>query len=70
MITLQGKRNSAIVFAEKIDKETKKRISELLSDEAFSDSKIRIMPDAHASKSAVVGTSMTLCGRVHREPRC
>ena len=40
MITLQGKRNSAIVFAEKIDKETKKRISELLSDEAFSDSKI------------------------------
>jgi RNA-splicing ligase RtcB len=64
MITLQGKRNSAIVFAEKIDKETKKRISELLSDEAFSDSKIRIMPDAHASKSAVVGTSMTLCGRV------
>jgi RNA-splicing ligase RtcB len=64
MITLQGKRNSAIVFAEKIDKETKKRISELLSDEAFSDSKIRIMPDAHASKSAVVGTSMTLRGRV------
>ena len=64
MITLQGKRNSAIVFAEKIDKETKKRISELLSDEAFSDSKIRIMPDAHASKNAVVGTSMTLCGRV------
>jgi len=64
MITLQGKRNSAIVFAEKIDKETKKRISELLSDEAFSDSKIRIMPDAHAGKSAVIGTAMTLHGRV------
>ena len=64
MITLQGKRNSAKVFAEKIDKETKKRISELLSDEAFSDSKIRIMPDAHASKSSVVGTAMTLEGRV------
>ena len=64
MITLQGKRNSATVFAEKIDKETKKRILSLLSDEAFSDSKIRIMPDAHASKSAVVGTAMTLRGRV------
>ena len=64
MITLQGKRNSAKVFAEKIDKETKKRISELLSDEAFSDSKLRIMPDAHASKSSVVGTAMTLEGRV------
>ena len=64
MITLQGKRNSATVFAEKIDKETKKRICDLLSDEAFSDSKIRIMPDAHASKSAVVGTAMTLQGRV------
>ena len=64
MITLQGKRNSAIVFAEKIDKETKKKISELLSDEAFADSKIRIMPDAHSSKSAVIGTSMTLYGRV------
>ncbi|MBQ9745229.1 MAG: RtcB family protein [Clostridia bacterium] len=64
MIILQGKRNSATVFAEKIDKETKKKISELLSDEAFSDSKVRIMPDAHSSKSAVVGTAMTLCGRV------
>ena len=35
MITLQGKRNSAIVFAEKIDKETKKRISELLGKETI-----------------------------------
>ena len=45
MIKLQGKRNSAIVFADKIDKQTKTQISELLREEAYADSKIRIMPD-------------------------
>ena len=43
MIKLQGKRNSAIIFADKIDKPTKTQISELLREEAYADSKIRIM---------------------------
>ncbi|MCL2810986.1 MAG: RtcB family protein [Clostridia bacterium] len=64
MIEIQGKRNSAVVYAEKIDRETKTQLAELLRDTAFTDSKIRIMPDAHAGKGCVVGTTMTLNGRL------
>ena len=64
MIEIRGKRNFAIVYAEKIDKETKTQLVELLRDPAFADSKIRIMPDAHSGKGCVVGTTMTLNGRL------
>ena len=64
MIEIQGKRNSAIVFAEKIDRETKTQLAELLRDIAFSDSIIRIMPDTHYGKGCVVGTTMTINGRL------
>ena len=64
MIEIRGKRNSAVVYADKIDRETKTQISELLRDIAFADSKIRIMPDTHSGKGCVVGTTMTLNGRL------
>lgn len=64
MITLQGKRNSAVIFADKIDKQTKTQISSLLREEAYSDSKIRIMPDVHAGRNVAVGTTMTISRRV------
>ena len=64
MIKLQGKRNSAIIFADKIDKPTKTQISELLREEAYADSKIRIMPDTHSGKNVAVGTTMTVKDRI------
>ena len=64
MIKLQGKRNSAIIFADKIDKQTKTQISELLREEAYADSKIRIMPDTHSGKNVAVGTTMTVKNRI------
>ncbi|MCL2512375.1 MAG: RtcB family protein [Oscillospiraceae bacterium] len=64
MIEIKGKRNSAIVYIDKIDKETKTQIAELLREKAFADSKIRIMPDTHYGKGCVVGTTMTLNGRL------
>ena len=64
MINLQGKRNSALIFADKIDKQTKTQIASLLRQEAYADSKIRIMPDTHAGKHVAVGTTMTLNGRI------
>lgn len=64
MIKLQGKRNSAIVYADKLDKPTKTQICELLRQEAYADSKIRMMPDTHSGKNVAVGTTMTLGGRV------
>ena len=64
MIQLKGKRNSAIIYADRIDKTAKTQLSELLREPAYADSKIRIMPDVHASRGTVVGTAMTVCGRV------
>lgn len=64
MIKLQGKRNSAIVFTDKIDKQTKTQITSLLREEAYSDSKIRIMPDTHSGRNVAVGTTMTLSRQV------
>ena len=64
MINLQGKRNSAIIFTDKLDKAAKTQIAALLREEAYADSKIRIMPDTHAGKGVAVGTTMTLSGRV------
>ena len=64
MIKLQGKRNSAIVFADKLDRPTKTQICELLREEAYADSKIRIMPDTHSGKNVAVGTTMTVKNRI------
>ena len=64
MIKLQGKRNSAVIYADKIDKPTKTQISSLLRDDAYADSKIRIMPDVHSGKNVAVGTTMTVSRRI------
>ncbi len=64
MIKLQGKRNSAIVYTDKLDKATKTQISLLLREDAYSDSKIRIMPDTHSGKHVAVGTTMTISKRI------
>ncbi len=64
MIELKGKRNSALIFADKIDKQTKTQIAEILRQDAYSDSKIRIMPDTHSGKNVPVGTTMTVSGRI------
>lgn len=64
MIKLQGKRNSAIVFADKLDRPTKTQICELLREGAYADCKIRIMPDTHAGRNVAVGTTMTVENRI------
>ncbi|MBQ7364358.1 MAG: RtcB family protein [Clostridia bacterium] len=64
MIELNGNRNTAKIFADKIDHPTKTQIASLLRDPAYADSKIRIMPDTHAGRNVAVGTTITLAGRV------
>ena len=65
MIKIKGKRNTATVFADKIDRASKTQISSLLREEAYSDCRIRIMPDVHSGRGVAVGTTMTLSGRVN-----
>ena len=64
MIELKGKYNTAKVFTSNVDEETISQVTELLNQEFVSGSKIRIMPDCHAGKGCVIGTTMTLTDKV------
>lgn len=64
MVELKGKHNTAKVFTDNIDKETISQVIELLNQSFTVGSKIRIMPDCHAGKGCVVGTTMTLTGEL------
>jgi RNA-splicing ligase RtcB len=64
MIELKGKHNTAKVFTDNIDQETISQVIELLNQSFTADSQIRIMPDCHAGKGCVVGTTMTLTDKV------
>ena len=52
---IEGKHNSAKVFTDKIDQKSIDQIKLLLDQEAFKDSKIRIMPDVHYGAGCVIG---------------
>lgn len=57
MIELQGKYNECKVFTNNIDNETISQLINLLNQEFTKDSQIRIMPDTHAGKGCVIGTT-------------
>lgn len=52
------------IFTKNIEQEAVAQIDLLLSQEAFKDSKIRIMPDVHAGKGCVIGFTGNLGNKV------
>lgn len=64
MLELKGKYNIAKVFTDNCDNETQAQLTNLLNQASISGSNIRIMPDCHAGKGCVVGTTMTLTDKV------
>ena len=60
MFEIKGKYNTAKVFSDSADSVTQGQIIELLNQEFTTGSKIRFMPDLHAGKGCVVGTTMTI----------
>jgi tRNA-splicing ligase RtcB len=64
MLLLKGKEMTAKVFQDHLDEVTKGQILTLLDQPFFKDSQIRIMPDCHAGKGCVIGTTMTLKDKV------
>ncbi|MBQ7257044.1 MAG: RtcB family protein [Abditibacteriota bacterium] len=64
MQKLVGKFNEAKIFTNNADEETLSQVRELLDQEFTQGSKIRIMPDTHAGKGCVIGTTMTLKDKV------
>ena len=53
-----------LVFAKTFEFEAYDQIKKLTNFEAYTDSKIRVMPDAHAGKGCTVGTTMTISDKV------
>ena len=64
MFELHGKYNICKIFTDNCDNETISQVTELLNQASVKDSKIRIMPDTHAGKGCVIGTTMTLTDKV------
>lgn len=64
MQEIRGKKQTALCFASVIEDEAVRQIRDVLDSPAAEGSKIRIMPDAHAGKGCVIGTTMTLTDKV------
>lgn len=64
VIELQGKHNKAKVFTHNLDDVTIGQVLGMLNEPFSAGSKIRIMPDTHAGKGSVVGTTMTITDKV------
>lgn len=52
------------IFTKNIEEQAINQINELLNQEAFKDSKVRIMPDVHAGKGCVIGFTGNLGEKV------
>ncbi|MBE6791187.1 MAG: RtcB family protein [Ruminococcaceae bacterium] len=64
MIEVIGKYNTAFCYTDFVEPEAWTQILAVCNEKAFSDSKIRIMPDVHAGKGCTIGTTMTITERV------
>jgi RNA-splicing ligase RtcB len=59
VIEIRGKRDAAIRHTDKPERVAEERIRTVRDREEFADSKIRIMPDAHAGMGSTMVTAMT-----------
>jgi len=64
MIELQGKHGIAKVFTDNIESTATSQVIELLNQEIFIGSKVRIMPDCHAGKGCVIGFTADLGDKI------
>lgn len=64
MKVIKGKYSDAKVFTNNIDEVTVAQIEGFLNEELTHEANVRIMPDCHAGKGAVIGTTMKVTDRV------
>ncbi|MFY9115580.1 MAG: RtcB family protein [Bacteroidales bacterium] len=55
---------SVKIFAKDVEKEALEQIKDLAECRAYKKEKIRIMPDVHAGKGCVIGTTMTISNKL------
>ena len=64
MIAIRGTYNTAKCFCKTLEPQARQQIQEVCDQQAFADSKIRIMPDVHAGVGCTIRTTMTLTDKV------
>ncbi len=64
MINIVGKFNTAVCYTDMLEPTAYSQIETVCNEEAFANSKIRIMPDVHAGKGCTIGTTMTIVDKV------
>lgn len=64
MFEITGKHNKCKIFADNTDNATVGQITALMNQKSVSGSKVRFMPDLHAGKGSVIGTTMTIVDKV------
>ncbi len=64
MVEIIGANNIAKCFTDVVEAVAIEQIRAVCDEKAFSDSKIRIMPDVHAGKGCTIGTTMTITDKV------
>lgn len=60
MFELNGKYTSAKIFTDYCEESAQTQILELINNETFKNTKVRIMPDVHAGASCTIGFTSTL----------
>lgn len=64
MIEIIGKFNTALCYTNSLEDTAYAQIEAVCNEEAFKESKIRIMPDVHAGMGCTIGTTMTITDKV------
>lgn len=64
MITINEKYNTIKVFTDNLEYSAWDQLKLIANQEAYSKSKIRVMPDVHAGKGCTIGTTMTIHDKV------
>ncbi len=64
MIEITGKYNTAKCFATTVEDVALEQIKAVCDTDAFSSSKLRIMPDVHTGKGCTIGTTMTITDKI------
>ena len=63
MLNIEGKVNTAVVYAKVIEDAAVEQIKRMCDYELAAGSRIRIMPDVHSGKGCTIGTTMTVVDR-------
>lgn len=64
MVEITGAFNTALCYTGEVEDSAYEQIEKVCNEEAFADSKIRIMPDVHAGIGCTIGTTMTITDKV------